>query len=85
MIMSHFGGSYILTGLRRQAGDIDGSNFVSTLDALYVMQRFVLMLNSFPAGDWVFENDTITINGANVVHNFKGLCVGDVNASYIVP
>ena len=45
----------------------------------------VFMINSFPAGDWIFEQDLITINSANVVCDFKGLCVGDVNASHIVP
>ncbi len=83
--MYHFTGLYILAGLRMQAGDIDGSTFVSTLDALYVMQRFVSIITSFPNGDWVFENDSIMVNGANVVHNFKGLCFGDVNGSYILP
>lgn len=84
-IIYHFAGQNILTGLRRQAADVDASAFISTLDALYVMQRFVMMVNSFPLGDWVFEDDAITVNGADVVHDFKGLCVGDVNGSYQVP
>jgi len=85
MIMRHFAGLNILTGLSVEASDVDGSGFVNTIDALYVVQRFVFIINSFINGDWVFDNDSIVVNGSNVVHNFKGLCVGDVNASYVLP
>ncbi len=85
MIMKHFSKLIQLTGLKLKAGDIDGSGAVNATDALYVAQRFVFMINSFPVGDWVFENDLTTINSSNVIYIFKGLCVGDVNGSYIVP
>ena len=85
MVMKHFAKLFQLTGLRLAAGDIDGSGSVNSIDALYLAQRFVFMINSFPVGDWVYENNLITINGSNLVHNIKGLCVGDVDGSYIVP
>lgn len=85
MIMYHFINLYNLSGLRLKAADVNSSGYINSMDVLYVAQRFVLLINSFPGGDWVFEKDVITINGANTVHNFKGLCVGDVNGSYIVP
>lgn len=85
LIMKHFVDLQPLSYLKKKAADINGSGYINAMDALYVAQRFVMMINSFPSGDWVFEKDTITINGANVVHNFKGLCIGDVNGSYIVP
>lgn len=85
MIMSHFAKIIQLTGLKFMAGDIDGSGSVNATDALYLAQRFVFMISYFPIGDWVFENNTITVNGGDVVYNFKGLSVGDVNGSYIVP
>lgn len=82
-IMQHFTGIYNLTGLRLEAADVDISNYINSVDALYVAQRFVLLINSFPAGDWVFEKPTVTVNGSPVVMDIKGLCVGDVDGSYV--
>lgn len=85
-IMRHFAGLNLLQGLAVEAADVDASGFVNTLDALYVAQRFVFMINSFPAGDWAFENPVITVDGTGpVFQDFFALCYGDVNASYIVP
>lgn len=82
-IMNHFAKLYTLKNLRLDAADVDLSGGVNSLDALYVAQRFALFINSFPAGDWIFESDTITVNGTDVVYDFKGLSFGDVNGSYI--
>jgi hypothetical protein len=60
-----------------------------------MIRRFVGSDTSFTRGDWVFEkpiegdtlnvsvnlNDTVIVNCSNVIQNFKGLCVGDVNGS----
>jgi len=85
MIMQHFVNLYNLSGLKLMAADVDASGYINAMDALYVAQRLVLMINSFPAGDWVFESDSIKINNSNVIYNFKGLCTGDVDGSYIIP
>lgn len=84
-IMQHFVNLYNLSGLKLKAADVNGSGYVNAMDALYVAQRFVLLINSFPAGDWIFESDSITINNSNVSLNLKGLCTGDVDGSYIIP
>jgi hypothetical protein len=55
---------------------------VSALDALYVKLRTVGSISSYPAGDWSFDNPTITIPVGGPV-DFNGLCFGDVNGSYI--
>jgi hypothetical protein len=52
------------------------------LDALYVKLRTVGSINSYPAGDWAFENPTVALPVAGPV-DFAGLCYGDVNGSYI--
>jgi len=85
-IMRHFAGLSLLSGLAVEAADVDASGYANTLDALYVAQRFVFMITSFPAGDWAFEVPTVTIDGTGPVYqDFFALCYGDVNASYIVP
>ncbi|MCX6269989.1 MAG: T9SS type A sorting domain-containing protein, partial [Bacteroidetes bacterium] len=50
------------------------------------MKRFVDLQSSFALGDWVFEHHTVMVTGnGNLTDNFKGLCVGDVDCSYLPP
>lgn len=85
VIMKHFVNLQQLSGLPLMAADVDASNYVNTSDALLVAQRFVLIISSFPAGDWVFEDNPVAVLNNNVINDFKGLCYGDVNQSYIPP
>jgi hypothetical protein len=66
------------------ASDINKTNSLSGLDALYIQLRTVQLIDSFPHGDWVFSADTIVIYPSNFdLHlDVKGLCYGDVNKSY---
>jgi len=53
-----------------------------------VKRRFVGLDNSFARGNWTFAKpdiggDTIIVNGVNIIQDFYGLCVGDVNGSNI--
>ncbi len=84
MIMRHFVHLALMNGLPLKAADVDGNHFVNTVDALGISRRFVGLMDSFPAGDWVFENTTTNIShtGETIV-NIKGLCVGDVNKSFV--
>ena len=72
----------MLTGLRKTAADVNMANNINSVDAMMVEEKFVGMITSFPAGDWVFSHDTITVNNTNIIHNIHGLCTGDVNASF---
>jgi len=42
------------------------------------------MISSFPVGDW-FWTSYVVIGNGNVVVDFKGLCYGDVDGSYLPP
>jgi hypothetical protein len=65
------------------AGDVNASSgTVTALDALYIKLRVVGSINSYPAGDWVFEQPLVTVPVVGMV-DFAGLCEGDVNGSYI--
>jgi hypothetical protein len=72
---------WILHGLYHTVGDVNASGFVTALDALYIKLRTVGSISSYPAGDWKFESPAIPALPAVV--DFAGLCVGDVNGSYI--
>jgi hypothetical protein len=82
MILRHFVHMTTLSGIRLQAADVDLSNSINSIDALLVAKRFTGIVTQFPAGDWVFEPATITYQGIKLTKNIKGLCSGDVNASY---
>ncbi len=71
--------------LQLKAADVNLSGTVNSTDALLIRQRTVGIINRFPAGDWVFENPSIVINGQNANINFRGLCAGDLNGSYTTP
>ena len=43
----------------------------------------LIRIQCFKAGDWVFENPTISLSGSSLVQNIRGLCLGDVNSSYV--
>ncbi|HRY32030.1 MAG TPA: dockerin type I repeat-containing protein [Bacteroidales bacterium] len=86
LIMKHFVNINLLTGLRLQAADVDNSGYVNSIDALSVMKRFVNLINSFPAGDWKFESPSAIYQWQQFTQlNIKGVCNGDVDASYTMP
>jgi len=80
-------GQYTLTGLPLIVADVNqslGANPVTALDALYIKLRTIGMISSYPAGDWKFTSPSVTITGPSLVaQDIWGLCVGDVNASYV--
>ncbi len=82
LILKHFVHLENLTGLKKDAADVDTSGSVNSIDALMVQKRFVGMISSFPAGEWLFTTDTLQISGNSLSVNLKGICTGDVNASY---
>ncbi|MCX6271777.1 MAG: PKD domain-containing protein, partial [Bacteroidetes bacterium] len=83
LILKHFVGVSLLTGVRLTAADVDASGYINAADALFAMKRFVGLQNSFLAGDWAFEKPTVTVEGSGAFTvDIKALCVADVNASY---
>ncbi len=81
LMARHFVGLQPLTGLRLLAGDLNGDGVVNAADALLVMRRSVLLVNSFVVGDWIFEKKTAVVNNGNLTVDFKALCFGDINGS----
>ncbi|MEI7982246.1 MAG: T9SS type A sorting domain-containing protein, partial [Bacteroidota bacterium] len=84
----HFVGIELLSvPVRWMAGDVNNSNFINATDATKIKRRFVGLESSFARGDWVFAKptggDTVILASTNIVQDFQGLCVGDVNGSYI--
>lgn len=83
VIGKHVVGLENLTGLPLKAADVNASNTVSGGDALLVLHYTVGNISIFPAGRWYFEQKNVTIAGADNVADLKGICIGDVNLSFI--
>jgi len=48
-----------------------------------IAKRYVSIISSFPAGDWVFEHPEVNLPfSGSITRNFKGLCLGDVDGSF---
>ncbi len=83
--LKHYTEFITLTGLRFLAADVNGNGYINSSDALVIAKRYTELILTFPIGNWVFEEPTFTLSGSPVVVNFKGLCTGDVNGSYVPP
>jgi hypothetical protein len=70
-----------LSPIRFLAADVNNSNTVNNTDALQISQRTSQQRSSFTAGDWRFENPSITVSNNQVTQNIKALCSGDANGS----
>jgi len=76
-------GMAILSGLKKKAADINGDQYINSLDALFVARRFVGQMTSFPTGDWIFETISLPASAGQTLNQpIKGIITGDVNASY---
>lgn len=84
-ILKHFVGISTLSGIKKKAANVDNIQLINTNDALMAARRFANIIDSFPSGDWVFEQKEITVSGGSVYQNIKGSCCGDVNGSFSPP
>ena len=72
-----------LTGIYLASGDVNASGSLSAADLLLIRKRIAAIINSFPVGNWLFNNTPFTVGNSNVTQNFNGIVYGDANGSYI--
>jgi C1A family cysteine protease len=72
---------FALDGLPLLAADVNNDTSVDSLDTDMIENRTIRIINSFPASDFVIDDNSITINAADAVKDIKLLFRGDVNAS----
>lgn len=68
-----------------KSANVNNSASINSTDAMLIRQRVVGIITSFTAGDWVFDNPSVTVNSNSVSANIYALCTGDVNGSLIPP
>jgi len=74
-------GAYPLENLKDSVADVDHSGTVTDADAQQILQRSIDQFTSYPEGNWRFTDTTFVLNSTATIV-LKGLCTGDVNASY---
>ena len=81
----HIASIALLSGIYLASGDVNGSGGLTASDVLLVKKRIASIISSFTVGDWLFNNEPITVSTTNVTANFNGLTYGDANGSYLPP
>ena len=79
----HIANISFLTGIYLASGDANLSGSLTAADVLLIRKRIAIIINSFPSGDWLFNNIPFTVANSNVTQNFNGIVYGDANGSYI--
>ena len=77
----HIGNISLLSGIFAASGDVNGTGGITAADVLLVKKRIGNIVDSFPVGNWLFNNVPVNIAGSNVTLDFNGLCFGDANGS----
>ncbi|HSA42772.1 MAG TPA: hypothetical protein P5112_03735 [Bacteroidales bacterium] len=86
LVMHQFVHMISLTGMSLIAANVDLIPVINTIDALMISKRFTEVISSFPLGDWYFEPFDVNIEGGiSQTQDIKGICLGDVNNSYLPP
>lgn len=80
--LQYFSQGNALSGLYLKAADVNASGYINSTDAFLIAKYFAGLIESFPAGGWVFDSDTLIISNSNPVSiEIHGVCYGDVNGS----
>jgi hypothetical protein len=83
LFKKHIANISYLQGIFLASGDVNGSGSLTASDVLLIKKRIASIVNSFPEGDWLFNNTPFTVNGSSITLDFNGLCFGDANGSYL--
>jgi len=70
------------TGLYAAAADVTNDQNINATDALYILQKTIELIPSFPSGSWVEPEYSLTISNDHIVQNTGLLCYGDINGSF---
>ncbi|MFA5727540.1 MAG: C25 family cysteine peptidase, partial [Saccharofermentanaceae bacterium] len=85
LFRKHIASIELLTGIYLSSGDVNASGDVTASDVLLLKKRIAYINNSFPTGDWLFNNTSFVMGSSNLVQDFKGIAFGDANGSYVPP
>lgn len=82
LIRRYAAGLTPFTNIQLQSADVNLSGNINSTDAFDIRRRIVFIINSFPKGDWCFEEVNLTVNNSSIIRDFEGIVTGDINGSY---
>jgi hypothetical protein len=68
--------------LKEKAADVNKDGKVDPTDALNINRFYIRLITNFKAGQWVFEDIVVNVNGIDSIYVVKGNCVGDANSDW---
>ena len=83
MILLHLNGSYALNPMELMAADVDGNGEVNFSDFMFIMVKYFIFNQPFPAGNWVFETIEVTAGSREGSQGIGGSRIGDVEGVFI--
>jgi hypothetical protein len=87
LVARFFVGLTQLDSLSQLAADVDNNGVANAADALLICRRAAGLgipgHQPFRRGDWVFWPTRVTVINSDVWVILLGLCVGDVNGSFV--
>jgi hypothetical protein len=83
MVNRNYIGVYTFTTpLRKSSADVSADGKINPTDALMINRKYIGVLKSFKLASWIFEKVSATVNGSDIVVNFKAICAGDVAGKF---
>jgi hypothetical protein len=73
--------NFELTGLPLLAADVNNDAVVDSVDVELIQNRTIHLIQTFPASDIVYAENSFELDGTDLTKNVKILFRGDVNAS----
>lgn len=82
LFIDYLNGQASLDPLSEKAANVDGSSVVDVADLNFLMENWYLNGESFPAGEWIFEEKTVLVGGKDGDVTILGSRVADVTSDY---
>ncbi len=87
LVLQAIVGKLELTEEQRQAADVNGDGAITSMDAVYILQKSVGMIDgSYPGSgaEWAFTpaNRSVSLTGDNTDLDFTAFLLGDVNGDW---
>ena len=83
LILQYFAKLLTFDNIRFKAADVNADGVINAADGLSIDARAQGLTNFFPAGDWAYEYNLISISNQDFNHLIKAMCYGDLDGSYV--
>ena len=82
LLIDYLNSQEALDPLEEEAADVNGNSEIDNEDLIFLLENWYLHGESFPAGNWVFEEKTAMAGGKEGEIVINGACVADISSDY---